>query len=83
MTLSEVIHHLVDNSQAFDAAGKVEAHKAISAEFNDEERHSSVPSPEEEKAADDERAAKVAELKAQLAALEDEPAPEPEPEPEK
>jgi hypothetical protein len=80
MTLAEVIHHLVDNSQAFDTAGAVDAHKAVSEHFIETERHPMVPSPQEEQTQTDEKNQKIADLKAQLAVLEPEPEPEPEPE---
>lgn len=74
MSLSAVLHHLVDNSPAFAGDGLVQAHKDIAEHFGDEERHPLVPSPEAEAAASDEKAARVAELRAELAALEPEPA---------
>jgi hypothetical protein len=74
MTLGEVIHHLVDNSAAFTDELKVDAHKAISEHFGETELHPMVPSPEAEAAMNDEKAQKIADLKAQLAVLEPEPA---------
>lgn len=76
MSLSLVLHHLVDNSPAFAGEDLVQAHKDIAEHLGDEERHYLVPSPEAEAAASDEKAARVAELRAELAALEPpEPAP--------
>jgi hypothetical protein len=71
MGLAGVLHHLVDNSPAFDGAGKVRAHKDISEHFSETERHHMVPSPEAEKASADERAAERAGLEARLRALDD------------
>jgi hypothetical protein len=71
-TVGEVLHHLVENSQAFTAEGRIDAHKAIAEHFGETELHPSVPSPEAEQAAADEKAEKVAALKAQLAELEGE-----------
>jgi hypothetical protein len=70
MTLADVIHHLVDNSHAFDAEGVVDAHKAVSEHFGEDDLHLMVPSPDAEKAQTDEKAAKVAALRLELAALE-------------
>lgn len=70
MSFSDVIHRLVDNSPAFNSAESVEAHKAIADHLGDEDRHPMVPSPEAEQAAEDDRAAKRADLEAQLAALD-------------
>jgi hypothetical protein len=78
MTLAEILHHLVDNSQAFNSADSVDAHKAISEHFSETELHPMVPSPEAEQAMTDEKAQKIADLKAQLADLEPEPESEPE-----
>jgi hypothetical protein len=75
MSISDVLHHLVDNSRAFDAEGLVQAHKDISDHFGDEELHHMVPSPEAEAAASDEKAGRIASLRAELAALEPAPAP--------
>jgi hypothetical protein len=74
MTLGEVIHHLVDNSAAFTDALKIDAHKAIADHFGETELHPMVPSPEAEAAMNDEKAQKIAELRAQIAALDPEPA---------
>jgi hypothetical protein len=76
-TVGDVLHHLVDNSQAFDPASRVEAHKAISEAYNEDERHPSVPSPEAEAEAanaaqtdqsPEDKDAEIARLREELAA---------------